>query len=78
MTPCTKIPKVYKPAELVAAVEAVQKTGYASDSVAREMIIALHQLGYKLVYVGDAQPRKRTHFETDGCNPPEWYGPTGE
>jgi transcription elongation factor Elf1 len=22
--------------------------------------------------------RARTHFEKDGCDPPEWHGPTGE
>lgn len=23
-------------------------------------------------------PRTRTNFETDGCDPPQWHGPTGE
>lgn len=52
-----RINKLYKPAELVAAVEAVQKTGYASNDVAREIVVALHTLGFRVVYVGHIDDR---------------------
>lgn len=24
------------------------------------------------------RPKLRSHFDRDGCDPPQWYGPTGE
>ncbi len=37
----------------------------------------IHQLS-DMLSDPDPPPHKRTHFETDGCDPPLWQGPTGE
>lgn len=52
-----RIPKLYKPAELRAAIGALKCNGYHDfhDKDAQAIVIALHQLGYKLVYVGTVE-----------------------
>lgn len=50
-----RIPKLYKPEELRQAIGALQCNGFHSfhESEARAIVMALHQLGYRIIYVGE-------------------------
>lgn len=49
--------------------------GQIGRAAAREIMDDLDRAGFEIVR---KQQRKRNHFETDGCSPPDWLGPTGE
>jgi len=52
-----RIPKQYKPAELKAATEVLQNNSYHCfhEGDAHGIVIALYNLGYKIVYTGDPE-----------------------
>lgn len=51
-------------------------TGEPSRSPAR---MSLRRQRDYMSYKSATEPtRTRTHFEREGCDPPEWVGPTGE
>lgn len=51
------VPKQYKPAELKDAIEVLQNNGYHNfhEGDARGIVMALYDLGYKIVYTGDPE-----------------------
>ena len=46
------LPMTYKPSELQAALEAVRAIGLDGNNV----VIALYNLGYRIVYTGEPKP----------------------
>lgn len=52
------IRKTYKPAELEAAIAALQNNAYHNfhEGDARGIVMALYNLGYRIVYIGEKKP----------------------
>jgi hypothetical protein len=50
-----RINKLYKPAELVAAIEALNEVIQNTRREPKDILIALHNLGWRLVKVDDVQ-----------------------
>lgn len=53
-----QLPITYRPAELQAAVAVLQNNGYHNfePGDARGIVIALYNLGYRIIYTGEPKP----------------------
>lgn len=49
-----RVSKLYRPAEMRAAIVALQKNAYPviDDNAARAIVLTLHKLGFRIAYVG--------------------------